>query len=389
MRSRIRARAAAALLAAGVATTALAQPDPAKVIRAVFPTAETGFDPQAAGDIYSNAVNRVIFDTLYKYDHLARPYKLVPNTAVALPEIGDGGKLWTIRVRPGIFFADGPAFKGQKRELTAHDYVYAWKRVMDMNDRALRDITVSLGGPANGFPRQDGFDIVVASEVMAIFCLATDLDDLSRRLGNIIVARTRDKKPIRAKDLCADGAMTVLLKDALMPNLVQTLEGNPAFVHGGPFANIAHGCNSIAATRLALRRERRAVLFGDVRTKVLLLENEAGILEIPIADVGEVIRNAEPHSLHALALCATSYATAHSVSFFEGHEAIPDWNRAQRYGKRTPLELDHLMASLGIPFLFPPVQVDDEFYGDGAMRQTAPLSPCSTTAWLRSVSFAP
>ena len=128
-----------------------------------------------------------------------------------------------------------------------------WKRVVDMNDRALRQITNSLGGPGNGYPREDGFDIVVASEVMAIFCLATDLDDLSRRLGNIIVARTRDKKPIRAKDLAADGAMTVLLKDALMPNLVQTLEGNPAFVHGGPFANIAHGCNTVMATQTGLR----------------------------------------------------------------------------------------------------------------------------------------
>jgi formate--tetrahydrofolate ligase len=129
----------------------------------------------------------------------------------------------------------------------------SWKRVVDMNDRALRQITNSLGGAGNGYPREDGFDIVVASEVMAIFCLATDLDDLTRRLGNIIVARTRDKKPIRAKELLADGAMTVLLKDAIMPNLVQTLEGNPAFVHGGPFANIAHGCNSVMATQTALR----------------------------------------------------------------------------------------------------------------------------------------
>ncbi len=128
-----------------------------------------------------------------------------------------------------------------------------WKRVVDMNDRALRQITNSLGGPGNGYPREDGFDIVVASEVMAIFCLATDLEDLTRRLGNIIVARTRDKKPIRAKELMADGAMAVLLRDALMPNLVQTLEGNPAFVHGGPFANIAHGCNSVMATQTGLR----------------------------------------------------------------------------------------------------------------------------------------
>ena len=129
----------------------------------------------------------------------------------------------------------------------------SWRRVMDMNDRALRDIVVSLGGPGNGYPRQDGFDIVVASEVMAIFCLATSLKDLKERLGNIVVGYTRDQKPVRARDLNAHGAMTVLLKDALKPNLVQTLENNPAFIHGGPFANIAHGCNSVIATRTALK----------------------------------------------------------------------------------------------------------------------------------------
>ena len=128
-----------------------------------------------------------------------------------------------------------------------------WKRVVDMNDRALRDITAGLGGPANGYPRQDGFDIVVASEVMAIFCLATSLKDLKKRLGNIVVAYTRDQKAILAKDLKVHGAMTVLLKDALAPNLVQTLENNPAFIHGGPFANIAHGCNSVIATQTALK----------------------------------------------------------------------------------------------------------------------------------------
>jgi len=128
-----------------------------------------------------------------------------------------------------------------------------WKRVLDMNDRALRDVVVSLGGPANGYPREDGFDIVVASEIMAIFCLATGLDDLKRRMGNIIIGYTRDQQPVRARDLKADGAMTVLLKDALAPNLVQTLENNPAFVHGGPFANIAHGCNSVIATSSALK----------------------------------------------------------------------------------------------------------------------------------------
>jgi formate--tetrahydrofolate ligase len=128
-----------------------------------------------------------------------------------------------------------------------------WKRVLDMNDRALRDVTVGLGGTANGYPRQDGFDIVVASEVMAIFCLATSLQDLRQRLGNIVVAYTRDQKPVTAKDLQGHGAMTVLLKDALAPNLVQTLENNPAFIHGGPFANIAHGCNSVIATKSALK----------------------------------------------------------------------------------------------------------------------------------------
>jgi formate--tetrahydrofolate ligase len=129
----------------------------------------------------------------------------------------------------------------------------AWRRVLDMNDRALREIVNSLGGSANGYPREDGFDITVASEVMAIFCLAKDLDDLRRRLANIIVAYTRDKKPVRAGDLKAQGAMTALLKDALSPNLVQTLEGTPAFIHGGPFANIAHGCNSVLATTTALK----------------------------------------------------------------------------------------------------------------------------------------
>jgi len=129
----------------------------------------------------------------------------------------------------------------------------SWKRVVDMNDRALRNITVGLGGPGNGYPRQDGFDIVVASEVMAIFCLATSLADLKTRLGNIVVGYRRDLTPVRARDLNAHGAMTVLLKEALKPNLVQTLENNPAFIHGGPFANIAHGCNSVLATQTALK----------------------------------------------------------------------------------------------------------------------------------------
>jgi formate--tetrahydrofolate ligase len=129
----------------------------------------------------------------------------------------------------------------------------SWRRVLDMNDRALRQIVNSLGGVANGYPREDGFDITVASEVMAILCLAMDLEDLERRLGNIVVGQTRDRKPVTAKQINAAGAMTVLLKDALMPNLVQTLENNPVFIHGGPFANIAHGCNSVLATKTALK----------------------------------------------------------------------------------------------------------------------------------------
>jgi formate--tetrahydrofolate ligase len=129
----------------------------------------------------------------------------------------------------------------------------AWRRVMDMNDRALREIVCSLGGVANGFPREGGFDITVASEVMAILCLSTDLKDLERRLGDIIIAYRRDKTPVYCRDIKADGAMAVLLKDAMQPNLVQTLENNPAFVHGGPFANIAHGCNSVVATQTALK----------------------------------------------------------------------------------------------------------------------------------------
>src|SRR6187455_1494873 len=129
----------------------------------------------------------------------------------------------------------------------------AWKRVLDMNDRALRQITIALGGTGNGYPRQDGFDIVVASEVMAIFCLSTSIKDLKERLGKIVIGYTRDQKPVLARDLKVHGAMTALLKDALAPNLVQTLEHSPAIIHGGPFANIAHGCNTVLATQTALK----------------------------------------------------------------------------------------------------------------------------------------
>ncbi len=146
---------------------------------------------------------------------------------------------------------DNHVYWGNKLEIDVRRI--AWRRVMDMNDRALRQINCSLGGVANGFPREAGFDITVASEVMAILCLASDLDDLKRRLGDIIVAYRRDRSPVYCRDIKADGAMTVLLQQAMQPNLVQTLENNPAFVHGGPFANIAHGCNSVIATKTALK----------------------------------------------------------------------------------------------------------------------------------------
>ncbi|PXW72622.1 formate-tetrahydrofolate ligase [Loktanella sp. PT4BL] len=146
---------------------------------------------------------------------------------------------------------DNHIYWGNELEIDIRRVV--WRRVLDMNDRALRQITTSLGGVANGFPREAGFDITVASEVMAILCLARNLDDLQKRLGDIIVAYRRDRTPVYCRDIKADGAMTVLLKDAMQPNLVQTLENNPAFVHGGPFANIAHGCNSVTATTTALK----------------------------------------------------------------------------------------------------------------------------------------
>ena len=165
-----------------------------------------------------------------------------------------------------------------------------WRRVMDMNDRALRSTVVSLGGPGNGFPREDGFDIVVASEVMAIFCLATSRKDLKERLGNIIVGYTREQTPIRARDLNAQGAMAALLKDAIKPNLVQTLENNPAIIHGGPFANIAHGCNTVTATKAALKLGEYVVTeagfgadlgaekFIDIKCRKSGLRPDAGVV---------------------------------------------------------------------------------------------------------------
>jgi formate--tetrahydrofolate ligase len=161
-----------------------------------------------------------------------------------LHAIGTANNLLAALIDNHIYWGNALAIDGRR---------VAWRRAIDMNDRGLRSIVSSLGGVPNGFPREDGFDITVASEVMAIFCLAKDLDDLKKRLANIIVGYTRDRKPVRAGDLKAQGPMTALLKDALSPNLVQTLEGTPAFIHGGPFANIAHGCNSVLATTTALK----------------------------------------------------------------------------------------------------------------------------------------
>ena len=185
-----------------------------------------------------------------------------------------------------------------------------WKRVVDMNDRALRDIVVSLGGPANGYPREDGFNIVVASEVMAILCLATSLADLKARLGRIVVASTRDGAPVTAKDLKCDGAMAALLKDAIKPNLVQTLAGNPAIIHGGPFANIAHGCNSVIATQTALK-------LGDY------VVTEAGFG----ADLGaEKFIDIKCRQAGLKPACAVIVATVRAIKF-HGGVAMPDMGR--------------------------------------------------------------
>jgi len=241
-----------------------------------------------------------------------------------------------------------------------------WKRVVDMNDRALRDIVVSLGGPGNGYPREDGFDIVVASEVMAIFCLATSLEDLKERLGNIVVGYTREQKPVRAKDLNAHGAMTVLLKDALAPNLVQTLENNPAFVHGGPFANIAHGCNTVIATRAALKladyvvteagfgADLGAEKFLDIKCRKSGLRPDAAVIVATIralkyhggVDVKEVGRE------NLAALQKGLVNLERHVDNVKNVYGIPCVVSINRFTFDTQAEIDLLkskMASLGVP----------------------------------------
>ena len=236
----------------------------------------------------------------------------------------------------------------------------AWKRVVDMNDRALRDIVVSLGGPGNGFPRQDGFDIVVASEIMAIFCLATSLKDLKTRLGNIVVGYTRDQKPVRAKDLKVHGAMTVLLKDALAPNLVQTLENNPAFIHGGPFANIAHGCNSVIATQTALKladyvvteagfgADLGAEKFIDIKCRKSGLRPDAVVIVATVRALkyhgGVDLKEVNKENLPALEKGITNLER--HVNNVRNHYGLPCVVSINRFNFDTPAEIDLLKKKM-------------------------------------------
>jgi formate--tetrahydrofolate ligase len=238
----------------------------------------------------------------------------------------------------------------------------AWKRVVDMNDRALRDIVVSLGGPGNGFPRQDGFDIVVASEVMAIFCLATSLKDLKQRLGNIVVGYTREQKPVLARDLNAQGAMTVLLKDALKPNLVQTLENNPAFIHGGPFANIAHGCNSVIATKTALKladyvvteagfgADLGAEKFIDIKCRKSGLKPDAVVIVATIRALkyhgGVDLKELNTENLAALEKGLANLER--HVRNVREHYGLPCVVSINRFTADTPAEIDLLRNKMGV-----------------------------------------
>ena len=240
-----------------------------------------------------------------------------------------------------------------------------WKRVVDMNDRALRHIVQSLGGPANGYPREDGFDIVVASEVMAIFCLATSLEDLKTRLGNIVVGYTREQKAVYARDLQAHGAMTVLLKDALAPNLVQTLENNPAFVHGGPFANIAHGCNTVLATQSALRladyvvteagfgADLGAEKFLDIKCRKSGLRPSAAVIVATVRAMkyhgGADLKTITEENLSALDKGIVNLERhVENVSTVYGIPCVVSINR---FNSDTPAEIDmlkHRMSALGV-----------------------------------------
>jgi formate--tetrahydrofolate ligase len=242
----------------------------------------------------------------------------------------------------------------------------SWKRVLDMNDRALGDITVALGGTANGYPRQDGFDIVVASEVMAIFCLSTSLEDLKNRLGNIVIGYTKDQKPVTARDLQAHGAMTVLLKDALKPNLVQTLENNPAFIHGGPFANIAHGCNSVIATQSALKladyvvteagfgADLGAEKFLDIKCRKSGLRPNAAVIVATVRAMkyhgGQDLKTITSENIEALARGIVNLER--HVENVTGHYGIPCVVSINKFNTDTPAEIELLksrMAKMGVP----------------------------------------
>jgi formate--tetrahydrofolate ligase len=241
-----------------------------------------------------------------------------------------------------------------------------WKRVLDTNDRALRDIVVGLGGAGNGYPRQDGFDIVAASEVMAILCLSTSLAGLKQRLGNIVVGSTRDRKPVRARDLEAAGAMTVLLKDAIKPNLVQTLENNPAFIHGGPFANIAHGCNSAIATRTALKladyvvteagfgADLGAEKFVDIKCRKTGLRPAAAVVVATVRALkyhgGAELKTIQREDLTALARGLVNLDR--HVENVQQHFGIPCVVAVNRFSSDTAAELaliESRMAELGAP----------------------------------------
>ena len=235
-----------------------------------------------------------------------------------------------------------------------------WKRVVDMNDRALRDIVISLGGPGNGYPRQDGFDIVVASEIMAIFCLATSLKDLKTRLGNIVVGYTREQKPGRAKDPKVHGAMTVLLKDALAPNLVQTLENNPAFIHGGPFANIAHGCNSVIATQTALKlcdyvvteagfgADLGAEKFIDIKCRKSGLRPDAVVIVATVRALkyhgGVDLKEVNKENLAALEKGVTNLER--HVNNVRNHYGLPCVVSINRFNFDTPAEIELLKKKM-------------------------------------------
>src|SRR5262250_2330862 len=236
----------------------------------------------------------------------------------------------------------------------------AWRRVVDMNDRALRQIVVGLGGTANGVPREDGFDIVVASEVMAILCLATSLADLKERLGNIVVGYRADQQPIRARDVKAHGAMTALLKAALAPNLVQTVENNPAFIHGGPFANIAHGCNSVLATRTALKladyvvteagfgADLGAEKFVDIKCRKSGLRPSAAVLVGTARALkysgGAKIEDVNNEDTNAL-MQGLANMDRHIANIRE-HYGLPVIVALNRFGSDTDRELDMIKKHL-------------------------------------------